>query len=142
MIHRRFDGGELLDVAGLNTIRVVLDRSETARTEIGFECWRAGLIGPPHRHERKEQVFLVMSGTGRVRVGEIEHPVKKGDVIFVPADIEHQTIASPHEDLEYLLFNAFLDDDKEGHATFAEHIEKVRELRRRQASEASTSQPG
>lgn len=36
MIHRRFDSGELLDIAGLNTIRVLLDRSETARTGTGL----------------------------------------------------------------------------------------------------------
>ena len=137
MIHRRYNEGELLDVAGLNTIRVVLDRSETARTEIGLETWRAGLVGPPHKHARKEQVFLITAGSGRVRVGGQEHPVRKGDVIFVPAGVEHQTMASPEEALEYLLFNAFLSDDKEGHATFAEHIEKVKATRRAQADSAA-----
>ena len=136
MIHRRFDSGELLDVAGLNTIRVVLDRSETQRTEIGLERWRAGLVGPPHSHEQKEQVFFVTSGSGRVRVGDEDRPVTTGDVVFIPAGTEHQTIASPNEDLEYLLFNAFLDERKEGHATFADHIEKVKAIRREQADTA------
>ncbi len=136
MIQRRYDEGELLDVAGLNTIRVALDRSETARTEIGLETWRAGLVGPPHKHEQKEQVFLVTAGSGRIRVGSDERPVAKGDLIFIPAGVEHQTFAAPDEDLEYLLFNAFLDDRKEGHATFAEHIEKVKATRRTQADGA------
>ena len=72
MIHGRCDEGGLLDAAGLNTIRVVLDRSETARTEIGLETWRAGLIGPPHKHDTREQVLLVTSG--RARVGDEEQP--------------------------------------------------------------------
>jgi len=137
MIHRRYNEGELLDVAGLNTIRVVLDRSETKRTEIGLETWRAGLVGPRHKHEQKEQVFFVTAGSGHVSVGDETREVRKGDMVYVPAGVEHQTTASPDEDLEYLLFNAFLSDEKEGHATFAEHIEKVKEVRRAQAENAS-----
>jgi hypothetical protein len=58
-------------------------------------------------------------------------------VIFVPTGVLHQTIASPDEDLEYLLFNAFLDDEREGHATFAEHIQQVKATRREQADAAA-----
>jgi len=133
MIHRRYDEGELLDVAGLNTINVVLDRSETQRTEIGLETWRAGLVGPPHKHDEKEQVFLITSGTGWVSVAGEKRAVREGDLIFVPAGVLHQTTASPDEALEYLLYNAFLDDRKEGHATFKDHIEKVKSTRRAQA---------
>jgi quercetin dioxygenase-like cupin family protein len=137
VIHRRYDEGELLDVAGLNTIKVVLDRSETQRTEIGLETWRAGLVGPPHKHDEKEQVFLITSGAGWVTVGGEKHPVTKGDLNFIPAGVEHQTTASPDEALEYLLYNAFLDDHKEGHATFKEHIEQVKSTRRAQADGAA-----
>ena len=102
MIHRRYNEGEKLDVAGLNEIVVLLDRSETARTEIGRNTWRAGLIGPPHKHEEKEQVFFVTAGSGWIRVGNERREVGKGDLIYVPAGVEHQSVASPHEALEYL----------------------------------------
>ena len=36
MICRRYNQGPRLDVAGLNQIVVVIDRSETARTELGL----------------------------------------------------------------------------------------------------------
>lgn len=133
MVHRKHNEGPLLDVAGLNTIRVVLDRSESARTEIGYEVWRAGLTGPAHKHDKKEQTFLITAGSGWVRVAGETRPVTKGDLIFIPVGVEHQSIASPTEDLHYLLFNAFLSDDKEGHATFAEHIAAVKAVRRAQA---------
>ena len=133
MICRRYDEGPRLDVAGLNEIVVVLDRSETARTEIGLERWRAGLVGPRHRHDGKEQVFFVTSGRGWVSVGGETREVRQGDVVYVPAGVEHQTVAASDEALEYLLYNAFLSDEKEGHATFAEHIEQVKALRRAQA---------
>lgn len=137
MIHRKYNEGLTLDVAGLNTIGVVIDRSETRRTEVGFETFRAGLVGPPHKHEEKEQIYLMMSGSGWVTVDGEKRPVSKGDVIYVPANAVHQTIASPDEDLQYLLFNSFFNDDKEGSATYAEHIEKVKALRKQQAEEAT-----
>ncbi len=136
MIQRKFDEGQMLDVAGLNTIKVVIDRSETKRTEVGFETFRAGLVGPPHKHEEKEQVYLMMSGSGWVTVDGEKRPVSQGDIIYVPANAVHQTIASPDEDLQYLLFNSFFNDDKEGSATYAEHISKVKALRKEQAKEA------
>lgn len=137
MICRRYDRGQRLDVAGLNEITVIVDRSETARTEIGLNRWRAGLAGPPHAHDRKEQTFFVTAGSGWVVVGDEKREVRAGDVIFVPAGAEHQTIASDAEDLEYLLYNAFLSEDKEGHATFAEHVEQVKATRRAQADRAA-----
>ena len=77
------------------------------------------------------------AGSGWVVVGDEKRAVKVGDLVFVPAGVAHQTIASDDEDLEYLLYNAFLSDDKEGHASFAEHIERVKATRRAQADAAA-----
>ncbi|KKK57956.1 hypothetical protein LCGC14_3049260 [marine sediment metagenome] len=137
MICRKYNQGPELDVAGLNRITVILDRSETARTEVALNTWPAGLLGPPHRHEQKEQTFFVTAGSGWVVVAGEKCEVGKGDVVFVPAGVEHQTIAAPDEDLEYILYNAFLSDEKEGHRTFAEHIEQVKATRRAQADAAA-----
>lgn len=137
MICRRYNEGQRLDVAGLNQIVVVIDRSETARTEVGLNTWRAGLAGPRHAHAEKEQTFLVTAGAGWVIVGQEKRRVGEGDVVFVPAGAEHQTIAADDQPLEYLLYNAFLTETREGHRTFAEHIEKVKATRRAQADRAT-----
>ncbi|MBM4144343.1 MAG: hypothetical protein FJ225_12235 [Lentisphaerae bacterium] len=63
MIHKRYDEGERLDVAGLNEITVLIDRSLTARTEVGLNSWVPGQDGPPHRHEAKEQIFFVTAAS-------------------------------------------------------------------------------
>ena len=41
MIHRYYKEGQKLDVAGLNQITVLLDRTETELTEIALNEWRA-----------------------------------------------------------------------------------------------------
>ena len=133
MINRYFKNGEQLDVAGLNKITVLLDRSETELTEIGLNEWRPNLDGPPHKHNDKDQVFYITSGTGIVRVDPLEFDVKEGCLVYVPAGRVHQTITTSDEPLVYLLLNIFNDPKKEGHASFKDHIEKVKQIRKRQA---------
>lgn len=133
MICRQYREGQKLDVAGLNEITVLVDRSQTQLTEMGWNRWRRGLEGPPHSHDAKEQIFYVTDGDGAVVVGKERYTVKPGSMVYVPPSVVHQTIVAGDEPLSYLLFNAFLDAGKEGHASFADHIEKVKQVRWRQA---------
>jgi quercetin dioxygenase-like cupin family protein len=133
MICRRSQQGRRLDVAGLNEIIVLVDRSETQLTEVGLNTWRKGLEGPPHSHDAKEQIFYVTAGVGEVVVGNARYSVRPGSLVYVPPRVVHQSIVTGDAPLTYLLFNAFLDASKEGHASFAEHIEKVKLVRKQQA---------
>jgi len=133
MIHRHYTEGQKLNVADLNEMIVLIDRTESELTEVALNTWRAGLIGPPHRHDQKEQIFYITSGTGMVKVGNENFNVKPGCLVYVPLGVEHQTIAGDHEALNYILFNVFNNPEKEGHGTFAEHIEKVKNIRKQQA---------
>ena len=133
MIHRYYREGQKLDVSGLNEITVLIDRSETEMTEIGWNCWRPNLDGPPHKHNDKDQIFYITNGEGVVKLGDRKYEVRPGNIVYVPAGLVHQTITTGDEALCYLLFNVFLTTDKEGHTSFADHIEKVKQIRRQQA---------
>lgn len=133
LIHRSSKNAKILDVAGLNEITVLIDRSETELTEVAFNAWALGLDGPPHAHEGKEQNFLVTAGRGLVKIDGVSYPAAKGAFFYLPAGVVHQTITQGEERMVYFLFNAFLDASKEGHASFADHIGTVRETRRKQA---------
>lgn len=137
LINRTPATGQKLDVAGLNEITVLIDRSETELTEVALNAWVPGLDGPPHFHDRKEQNFLVTSGHGTVKLGDETFAAAPGSFFYVPAGMIHQTITQGDSPLVYFLFNAFLDTDKEGHASFADHIAKVKETRRQQAAQQS-----
>lgn len=133
MICRHYKVGQKLDVAGLNQMIVLLDRGETEMTEVALNEWRPDLDGPPHKHDEKEQIFYITSGEGRVVVGNDEFKVNPGALIHIPVGVVHQTITTGSEPLCYMLFNVFITEDKEGHASFAEHIEKVKNIRKKQA---------
>jgi len=139
MINKYFREGEKLDVAGLNEITVLIDRSETELTEVGWNSWRPRLDGPPHKHNDKDQVFYITDGIGKVKLGDETFDVAPGDLAYVPAGLVHQTITTGDEPLSYMLFNIFNDPGKEGHATFADHIEKVKMIRKQQAESGSAN---
>lgn len=44
---------------------------------------------PRHSHDYEHEVFVV-DGGGTVLLGGVERPIRKGDVIYVPANHEHQ----------------------------------------------------
>jgi quercetin dioxygenase-like cupin family protein len=137
IIIRYHRDGDRLDVAGLNQITVLVDRSQTAMTEIGWNVWYAGLEGPPHYHDEKEQLFVITEGTGTVTVGENTYRVGPNHLVHVPQSVMHRTEVDPGQPLAYLLYNAFKDSHKEGHASFAAHIEEAKHERRQQADAAS-----
>ncbi len=59
---------------------------------------------PRHSHDYEHEVFVV-SGRGTILLGGEERPIGAGDVIYVPADEEHQfraTGTQPGEELRFL----------------------------------------
>lgn len=60
-----------------------------------------------HKHAH-ESLFVILRGQGEVLVGERWHPVREGDVAFVPRWIVHQTKnASTSEELVVLAITDF-----------------------------------
>ncbi|HEX2152509.1 MAG TPA: cupin domain-containing protein [Acidimicrobiia bacterium] len=63
----------------------------------------------PHVHRRSEEVVFVVSGSGRVWIDGIFHPVGPGSWYRIPAGIAHATLADepmslvcffPHDDFK------------------------------------------
>ena len=46
-----------------------------------------------HSHDKRDEVWTVISGTGRTIVDGMEQPVKAGDVITMAAGCKHTVIA-------------------------------------------------
>jgi uncharacterized cupin superfamily protein len=61
-------------------------------------------VCPYHLHHAQEELFVVLEGSGTLRVAGEMLPIKAGDVIFIPAGPEypHQIINSSEAPLKYL----------------------------------------
>lgn len=56
---------------------------------------------PRHSHDYEHEVF-VLEGTGTIYEGDIEHPLKPGDVVYVAPNEIHQFRNTGHEALKFL----------------------------------------
>ena len=85
------DIDEKLGLTGLGAMLHVVPAGKTA--------W------PYHRHHGKDEMFLILEGTGEYRVGDRRLPIKAGDCIGAPAGGEaHQIINSSSGELRYIAF--------------------------------------
>ncbi len=66
---------------------------------------------PYHFHEKRESLLFLVKGEAVEIVEGEEHPVKAGDVLYIPAGEKHQIVNRSDEDLRYLEFFTPLDED-------------------------------
>src|SRR5262249_18023947 len=69
---------------------------------------------PFHCHHVNEEMFVILEGSGTLRLGESEQAVGKGDVIFTPAggaETAHQLINTGATELRYLAVSTMLPGD-------------------------------
>ena len=71
---------------------------------VGIYCLAAGQEDTQSPHS-EDEVYYVVSGRGRIRVGDQDAPVRAGSVVFVAANEVHRFFDIT-EDLEILVFFA------------------------------------
>jgi quercetin dioxygenase-like cupin family protein len=54
-----------------------------------------------HRHPG-EEAFYILKGEGFLRVEGEKHPFRPGCFMYIPSDVEHQTVNTGEEELHYL----------------------------------------
>jgi mannose-6-phosphate isomerase-like protein (cupin superfamily) len=52
-----------------------------------------------HLHRRAEEIYLFTGGTGRMRLGDEERPVRAGDCVVIPPGVAHKLWAGEREPL-------------------------------------------
>jgi mannose-6-phosphate isomerase-like protein (cupin superfamily) len=70
---------------------------------------KKGESTPIGAHHNEEEVYLVMSGRGKVMVGDMEEVVDPGTLIYIPRNASHQSTGLSDEDFTYLCVAIYLD---------------------------------
>jgi mannose-6-phosphate isomerase-like protein (cupin superfamily) len=78
----------------------------------GLYVLEAGASDPQQPHG-EDEVYVVMAGKGKIRVGERVYPVAAGSVVFVEAQVEHRFF-DIEERLEILVFFAPAEYSRRG----------------------------
>ena len=93
--------------------RFVADDLDAERTGISHQRLRPGMRQMfAHRHHRAEEVYVVLSGGGRVRIGDEVVELEPLDALRVGPEQTRQFEAGP-DGLEYVVFGARAKGDAE-----------------------------
>jgi uncharacterized cupin superfamily protein len=60
---------------------------------------------PPHNHQVNEEMFVVLEGSGEVRIGEVTYPIRTGDIVACIAggkETAHVVTNTGNVELKYL----------------------------------------
>jgi mannose-6-phosphate isomerase-like protein (cupin superfamily) len=57
-----------------------------------------GANGKRHRHTRSDNVYIVVSGQGRLQIEDEYQTIRKGQVVFIPAGVRH-SLSNVSDDL-------------------------------------------
>jgi mannose-6-phosphate isomerase-like protein (cupin superfamily) len=82
---------------------ILLEEGDAAGGELSI-TWvdvEPGAQQPPHSHG-PQQVYVITRGSGRMRVGDDEHDVTTGHLVFIPPDTEHGIVNTGNETLTYV----------------------------------------
>ena len=60
--------------------------------------------GLPHVHDRYDETYYFLSGTGTITLGEEATPISPGTVAITPAGVSHGLEADPGLELEFMIF--------------------------------------
>ena len=73
--------------------------------------WQPGILhavsfhdSKPHYHDDKEEIFLVLEGSGKIIIGDREVAVSKWDTVLVPRNVEHMGVPDPGNELVVAVF--------------------------------------
>ena len=55
----------------------------------------------PHEHV-PEQVYVIIQGQGRMRVGDDEREVAPGDLVYIPSQVSHGIVNTSSQPLVYI----------------------------------------
>jgi mannose-6-phosphate isomerase-like protein (cupin superfamily) len=85
--------------------KVLLEKANLLEGRVQMVNWcrmEPGKAFSPHYHEDMEEIFLILRGKARIRIGEGAAEIKSQEaVVILPRDV-HEMQNTGEEDLEYL----------------------------------------
>lgn len=106
MYTRKIADAEPFTCAGIE-FGMILPRDVTNSAEVVLERLRSGQATPIDSHSTFDQIFIILSGQGLLRIGDDEQQVVAQTVAFIPRNTPHAIRCLNEEDLIYLYINVW-----------------------------------
>jgi mannose-6-phosphate isomerase-like protein (cupin superfamily) len=61
----------------------------------------------PHHHKDHEEVYYIINGSGKIKIGNEEAHFRDGDIIYIPENTTHSITNDSEEMIDFLAFGGF-----------------------------------
>lgn len=85
--------------------KVLVQKADLLEGHLQMINWctlRVGRAFHPHYHEDMEEIFILLKGKARIRVGEEEADLEKEDAVIIPPPLVHEMKNTGEEEVEYM----------------------------------------
>lgn len=95
----------VIDTPHGSQIRPLVDRTTApiSQCSLAEETLPPGCRVSRHHHEVLEEIYFIVSGSGRIRLNEEERLVGPGDAIFIPKHTRHELTNTGTESMKIIL---------------------------------------
>jgi mannose-6-phosphate isomerase-like protein (cupin superfamily) len=76
-------------------------------TYVSLAKLQPGLSYEPHEHQDHEEVYYIINGSGRIKIGNEIAEFKDGDIIYIPEKTMHSITNTSEKMVEFLAFGGF-----------------------------------
>ncbi|HEX7207215.1 MAG TPA: cupin domain-containing protein [Nitrososphaeraceae archaeon] len=73
-------------------------------TYVSLAKLQPSLSYEPHEHEDHEEIYFIISGTGKIKIGSEETRFRDGDIIYIPEKTTHSISNDGEEMVNFLAF--------------------------------------
>ena len=79
----------------------------------------------PLVHNNHEEIFFIINGTGKIKIGNEEARLRDGDIIYIPENTTHSIINDGEEMLKFLAFGGYTGKQKRKETENRNNIELI-----------------
>jgi quercetin dioxygenase-like cupin family protein len=92
----------------MQVLNTDLAKQLAAETELGARMWllRPGQSSTRHRHRTQTELYVVLAGTGRIRIGDEVHSLAPYSAVLVEPDVVRQVFNDSDEDALWFVAGA------------------------------------
>lgn len=112
VVHEK-EGAVVHDICG--TAVEMINARTAGSTKVSFAklIIATGHKSSSHYHKQTEEIYYILSGSGKVIIGAVDFEVGPGHAIFLPIGVSHQIINTGDQDLVFVCADAPVFDEND-----------------------------
>ncbi|MDG6999692.1 MAG: cupin domain-containing protein [Nitrososphaerota archaeon] len=102
----QFEKGEMVQLGGGSFSNLLLTKTTVSKNKnmMGYSVFKPGIDTKQKVHVSAEELAYVVSGSGKITVGDKTYPFKQNDSLYIPKGVPHGVKNDGRDDVVMVFF--------------------------------------